>query len=55
MLRGEEGVFLSLSQRTVCSDALLISLCSTQDLVKRRYHREGALWYHLWPLEECVF
>lgn len=38
-----EGVFLSLSQRTVCSDALLISLCSTQDLVKRRCHREGAL------------
>lgn len=26
---GEEGVFLSLSQRTVCSDVFLTSLCST--------------------------
>ena len=49
VLRGGEGSFFFFVTKDCFLRWCSCSLCSTHDLVKRRYQREGALWCHLWP------
>lgn len=49
VLWGGEGSFFFFVTKDCFLRWCSCSLCSTHDLVKRRYQREGALWCHLWP------